>query len=61
MIIIIISFIKIISETPQGSMPVLDVKDGPTIVQSCAIARYLAREFSKYIHVGENNKRPPRL
>ena len=56
MIIIIIRIINIISETPQGSLPILVVKDGPTIVQSCAIARYLAREFRKYIciHVCEN-------
>jgi len=35
-------------KTPQGSMPILEVAGGPTLVQSFAIARYLAREFKLY-------------
>lgn len=36
------------AETPQGSVPVLDVDGKMTICQSMAIARYLAREFKLY-------------
>lgn len=36
------------SETPQGSLPVLEIDGKKKICQSVAIARYLAREFSKF-------------
>jgi Glutathione S-transferase, N-terminal domain len=40
--------------TPHGTLPIMQIDDGPVRVQSHAMIRYLASEYSKTLYPKEN-------